>query len=98
MKRLIVILILAAVAFAQTSDSDRLKIRDAQRIAAEAVAARNALESQYWQAVRAVDQAQTNVAAVIAQVAKDKACEIDAKTADCVKAPALPRPSSPEKP
>jgi hypothetical protein len=98
MKRLIVILILAAVAFAQTSDSDRLKIRDAQRIAAEAVAARNALESQFWQAQRAVDQAQANVAAVIAQVGKEKTCEIDPKTADCSKAPALPRPSPPGKP
>ncbi len=91
MKTAIAILLLAAAAFCQTSDSDRLKIRDAQRIAAEAVAARNALESQYWQAVRAVDQAQANVAAAIAQVGKDKACEIDPKTADCrPKAPAPP--------
>jgi Tfp pilus assembly protein FimT len=93
-----ILILFAAAAFAQTSDSDRLKIRDAQRIAAETVAARNALESQYWQAVRAVDQAQANVAAVIAQVGKDKACEIDPKTADCSKAPAMPRPSIPGKP
>ena len=90
MKRLIVILILAAAAFAQTSDSDRLKIRDAQRIAAEAVAARNAAESQYWKAVRAVDQAQANVAAVIGEIGKAKGCEIDPKTADCKPNPPAP--------
>jgi Tfp pilus assembly protein FimT len=93
-----ILLLFAAAALAQTSDSDRLKIRDAQRIAAEAIAARNALESQFWQAQRAVDQAQANVAAIIAQVGKDKACEIDPKTADCSKAPAMPRPTIPGKP
>ncbi len=98
MTRLFTLLILAAAALAQTSDSDRLKIRDAQRIAAEAVAARNALESQYWQAVRAVDQAQANVATVIAEIAKAKACEIDPKTADCTKAPTPPRTLPPNKP
>jgi len=37
-----ILILFAAAAFAQTSDSDRLKIRDAQRIAAETVAAGSA--------------------------------------------------------
>jgi hypothetical protein len=88
----LVLLMVAVAAFAQTTDSDRLRIRDAQRIAAEAIAARNAVEAEYWQAQRQVDQAQANVATVIAEIGKAQSCEIDPRTADCKPKPA-PIPS-----
>ncbi len=89
MKRLFVILALAVCGVCQT-DSEKLKVREAELRVAEATAQRNAAESAYYQAVRNVEQAQQSLAQVLEQVGKKSNCTIDPTTADCRPQPPQP--------
>ena len=95
MKKLFGILILSVCGVCQT-DSDKLKIREAELRVAEATAQRNAAESAFYQALRTVEQAQQSLAQVLDEVGKKSNCTIDPKTAEC--RPQPPQPAQPPQP
>jgi hypothetical protein len=89
LKRLIAIVVFAVCGVCQT-DSDKLKVREAELRVAEATAQRNAAESAFYQAARSVEQAQASLAQVLEQVGKKSNCTIDPSTAECRPQPPQP--------
>ena len=90
MKRIFAILVLSVCGVCQT-DSDKLKVREAELRVAEATAQRNAAESAFYQTVRTVEQAQQSLAQVLDEVGKKANCSIDPKTAECRPQPPQPQ-------
>lgn len=89
MRKLLGILLLSACGVCQT-DSDKLKVREAELRVAEATAQRNAAESAFYQALRIVEQAQASLSQVLDEVGKKSNCSIDPKTAECRPQPPQP--------